>query len=118
MGMKWKPLGGVVVGLVALVVLAGSALAAAPAAAPNPQNVKAARAVVRANTIFSLTALHREGAMTAAAKAMVAQVKAGCAGGIPASLANGTKQQQSIVFDLVFEGAFDLSLDVAGPIRA
>ena len=116
--MRRMSLGGVVAGLVALNLLGGPAMAARPSAAPDPQNVKAARAVVRVMTRFDETALHREGAMTAAASAMVAQVKAGCAGGIPASLANGTKQQQSIVFDLLFEGAFDLSLDVDGPIDA
>jgi hypothetical protein len=45
-----------------------------------------------------------------------------CAGAIPASVANGTAQQQAVAFDLIFEGAFDLSLDslhpVAHPARA
>lgn len=116
--MRWMSLGGVVSAVLALGVLAGPAMAAAPAAAPNPQNVKAARAVVRDETRYNETALRRGGAMTAAARAMVAQVKAGCAGGIPASLASGTKKQQAVVFDLLFEGAFDLSLAVDRPIEA
>jgi hypothetical protein len=112
------PLGGVVAGVVALGLAAGSAIAVAPAKAPKRQDVKAARTVIRALTRFDETALHREGAMAAAARAMVAQVQAGCAGGIPASLAtSGTKKQQSVAFDVLFEGAFDLSINVDRPIE-
>jgi hypothetical protein len=121
MGKRWMPLSGVVAGAIVLNLLGGSAMAA-PASAPKPQDVKAARTVIRAITRFDQTALHHEGAMTAAAKALVAQVQAGCAGGIPASIANGTAQQQGVAFDLIFEGAFDLSIDslhpVAHPARA
>jgi hypothetical protein len=116
MGKRSMPLGGVVAGVVALNLLGGSAMAAAPAKAPKPQDVTAARTVIRAITRFDQTAVRREGAMTAAAKALVAQVKAGCADGIPASIANGTAQQQAVAFDLIFEGAFDLSLDSLHPV--
>ncbi len=109
------PLSGVVAGAIVLGLLGGSAMAA-PATAPKPQDVKAARTVVRAITRFDQVAVRREGATTAAVKAMVAQTKAGCAGQIPASIANGTAQQQAVVFDLIFEGAFDLSLDALHPV--
>ena len=109
------PLSGVVAGVIALNLLGGSAMAA-PASAPKPQDVKAARTVVRAITRFDQTAVRHEGAMTAAAKALVAQAQAGCAGGIPASIANGTAQQQAVAFDLIFEGAFDLSIDALHPV--
>jgi hypothetical protein len=113
---KWSmPLSGVVAGAIALNLLGGSAMAA-PAAAPKPQDVKAARTVVRAITRFDETAVRHEGAMTAAAKALLGQVNAGCAGGIPASIANGTAQQQAVAFDLIFEGAFDLSIDSLHPV--
>jgi hypothetical protein len=115
MGKRWMPLSGVVAGAIALNLLGGSAVAA-PAAAPKPQDVKAARTVVHALTRFDETAVRREGAMTAAARDLVAQVKADCAGGIPASIANGTAQQQGVAFDLIFEGAFDLSLDSLHPV--
>jgi hypothetical protein len=114
--MRSMPLGGVVVGVLALNLLGGSAIAAAPAQAPKPQDVTAARTVVRAITRFDQTAVRREGAMTAAARALVAQTKAGCAGGIPASIANGTSRQQGVAFDLIFESAFDLSLDALHPV--
>ncbi len=97
----------------ALGVLGGSAAAKAP----KPGDVAAARKVIHAISRFDETAVHREGAMTAAAKALVAQVQAGCAGGIPSTVTNGTSQQQAVAFDLVFEAAFDLSLDVVVPVR-
>lgn len=118
MGVRWMPLGGVVAGVVALNLLGGYALAAAPAKAPKPQDVKAARTVIRALTRFDQSSLRHEGAMTAAARATVAQVKAGCPGGIPASLANGTEKQQSVAFDVIFESAFDLTLNVNRPLAA
>lgn len=121
MGKRVMSLSGVVAGAIALNLLGGAAMAA-PAAAPKPHDVKAARTVVRAITRFDETAVRHEGAMTAAAKALVAQTSAGCAGGIPASIANGTAQQQAVAFDLIFEAAFDLSIDslhpVAHPARA
>jgi hypothetical protein len=117
MGVRWMPLGGVVAAVVALNLLGGSAMAAAPAKAPKPQDVKAARAVVRDFTDFDQTAIRREGAMTAAAQALVAQVKAGCAGAIPASIQNGTKKQQGVYVDVVLEAAFDLSLRTIHPVR-
>lgn len=116
MGMRSMSLGGVVAGVLALNLLGGSAMAAAPAKAPKPQDVTAARTVVRAISRFDQTAVRHEAAMTAAAKALVAQVQAGCAGSIPASIANGTAQQQAVAFDLIFEGAFDLSLDSLHPV--
>jgi hypothetical protein len=73
--------------------------------------------VVRAITRYDQTALRRERAVTAAATALVAQVQAGCAGGIPSSIANGTARQQGVAFDLVFEGAFDLSIDTLHPVQ-
>lgn len=115
MGKRWMPLSGVAAGAIVLNLLGGSAMAA-QAPAPKPQDVKAARTVIRAITRFDETALHHEGAMTAAVKALVAEAKAGCAGGIPASIANGTAQQQGVAFDLIFEGAFDLSLDSLQPV--
>jgi hypothetical protein len=115
------PLSGVVVGAIVFGLLGGSAMAA-PAPPPKPQDVKAARTVIRAITSFDQTAVRHEGAMTAAAQALVAQAQAGCPGGIPASVANGTAQQQGVAIDLIFESAFDLSLDslhpVAHPARA
>jgi hypothetical protein len=116
MGTRSISLGGVVAGVLALNLLGGSAIAAAPAKAPKPQDVTAARSVVRAISRFDQTAVRHEAAMTAAAKALVDQVQAGCAGGIPASIANGTAQQQAVAFDLIFEGAFDLSLDSLHPV--
>jgi hypothetical protein len=113
--MRWVPLSGVIAGVSALSLLGGSAPAATPA--PKPHDVAAARAVIHAITRYDQTAVRREGAMTAAAKAEVAQVQAGCAGGIPASVANGTTQQQAVAFDLVFEGVVDLSLDVLHPVH-
>lgn len=102
--------------VVVTVVLGVSAMAATAATAPKPQDVTAARTVVGAITRFDQTALRHEGAMTAAAKALVAQAQAGCAGGLPASVINGTAQQQAVAFDLIFESAFDLSLDVVQPL--
>jgi hypothetical protein len=78
--------------------------------------VAAARTVVRVFTRFDETALHREHAMTAAARAWVAQVKAGCAGTIPSTIANGTKTQQAVYFDLVVEEALDLTLRALHPV--
>jgi hypothetical protein len=111
--MRSVSLGGVVAGMIAVNLLGGSAMAATP---PEARDVAAARTVIRAITRFDQTALRHEGAMTAAAKALVAQVHAGCAGGLPPSVINGTAQQQAVAFDLVFESAFDLSLDVVHPL--
>jgi hypothetical protein len=114
--MRCKPAGIAIVAVVlALNLLGGSATAAAKA--PKPTDVAAARTVVHAISRFDETALHREGAMSAAAKALVAQVQAGCPGGIPSTVINGTSQEQAVAFDLVFEAAFDLSLDVVVPVR-
>jgi len=113
--MRWMSLSGVLAGAIALSLLGGSALAGTPA--PKQQDVAAARAVTAAITRFDQTAVRREGAMTAAAKAEVAQVQAGCAGGIPASVVNGTSHQQAVAFDLLFEGVVDLSLDVLHPVH-
>jgi hypothetical protein len=114
MGKRSLPLSGVVAGAIVFGLLGGSAMAAPTA--PKPQDVKAARTVVRAITRFDQTAVRHEGAMTAAVKALVAQAQAGCAGGIPASIAHGTAQQQGVAVDLIFEGAFDLSLDSLHPV--
>jgi hypothetical protein len=111
------PLGGMVAGIIALNLLGGSALAATPAKAPKPRDVVAARAVTRAITRFDGTALRHEQAMTAAAKALVAQVQAGCAGAIPSSIANGTDAQQGVFVDLVFEGAIDLTVRAMQPLN-
>lgn len=115
MRIRWMPLSGVIAGVSALSLLGGSAMAATTT--PKPPDVAAARAVIHAITRYDQTAVRREGAMTAAAEAEVAQVQAGCAGGIPASVANGTSQQQAVAFDLVFEGVVDLSLDVLHPVH-
>jgi hypothetical protein len=78
--------------------------------------VAAARAAVRDFTRFDQTALRHGSQMIAAARAMVAQVKADCGGAIPASIANGTRKQQDVYLDLVVEGAFDLTLRVIQPL--
>ena len=114
--MRSMPLGGLVAGVVALGLLGGSAVAATPAKAPKPRDVAAARAVIHAFSRFDQTALHREGAMTALAKALVAQVQAGCAGTIPSSIAKGTDKQQGVFFDIIFEGAFDLTVRAIQPL--
>jgi hypothetical protein len=118
MGIRMLSLSGVAAGAIALTLAGGVATATAATAKATPQDVAAARAVVSAITRYDQTALGREGAMTGAAQALVAQVQAGCAGGIPAADANGTAQQQSVAFDLVFEGVFDLSLDALHPVHA
>jgi hypothetical protein len=115
--MRWLPLSGVAAGVIALNLLGGSAMAATPAKAPKPRDVAAARALIRTVAGFDEAALRHEGAMTAAAKALVAQVQAGCPQAIPSSALNGTKQQQNVTFDLSLEGAFDLSLDVLHPLH-
>jgi hypothetical protein len=102
--------------MIALNLLGGSAMAASSVKAPKPRDVTAARAVVKALARFDETALHREGEMTAAAKALVVQVQAGCAGAIPSSIANGTNQQQNVFVDLVLEGAFDLTVRALHPL--
>jgi hypothetical protein len=109
-------LGGMVTGVIALNLLGGPAMAATPANAPKLRDVTAARAVIHAIGHFDQTALHRQAAMTAAAKALVAQVQAGCAGAIPATIANGTHQQQGVFLDLVFESAFDLTVRAIHPL--
>ena len=114
--MRSMPLGGMVAGVVALGLLGGSAVAATPAKAPKPRDVAAARAVIRTLTRYDETAVRHEGVMTAAAKAMVAQVKAGCAGSIPSSIANGTKQQEGVFIDLASEGALDLTVRAIHPL--
>ena len=116
MGVRFMSLGGLVAGVVALNLLGGSALAAAPAKAAKPGDVTSARAVVRDFTDFDQTAIRREGAMTAAAKALVAQVSAGCAGAIPSSIQSATKKQQAVYIDIVLEAAFDLTLRVIHPV--
>ena len=90
--MRSMPLGGMVAGVVALVLLGGSALAATPAKAPKPRDVAAARAVIHAFSRFDRRPAPR-GCDDRAAKAMVAQVQAGCAGTIPSSIAKAPKQQ-------------------------
>ena len=115
MRTRWMPVGGVAAGVIALNLAGGSALAAPTP--PKPRDVAAARTVIRAITRYDETAVRREGAMNAAAKALVAQVQAGCGGGIPSSVANGTAQQQGVAFDLVFEGVIDLSLDALQPVH-
>jgi hypothetical protein len=102
--------------VIALNLLGASAVAATAPKAPKPRDVAAARVVIGAITRFDRTALGHEAAMTAAAKALVTQVQAGCAGSLPASVINGTAKQQAVAFDLVVEGAFDLSLDVVHPL--
>jgi hypothetical protein len=112
--MRSVPLGGVVAGAIALGLLGGSAMAATP---PKARDVASARSVVSAITRFDQTALRRKGQVTTAARAMVAQVQAGCAGGIPASAVNGTAQQQAVALDLVLEGGLDLSLVIIHPLE-
>jgi hypothetical protein len=112
--MRSMSLGGVVAGMIAVNLLGGSAMAAT---APKARDVAAARTVVSAITRFDQTALRRKGQLTAAAQATVAQVQAGCAGGIPASAVNGTSQQQAVTLDLIFEGSFDLSLAIIHPLQ-
>jgi hypothetical protein len=116
MGVRAVSLGGVVVATIALNLLGGSALAATPAQPPKPRDVVAARTVIRTLTRYDETAVRDEGVMTAAAKAMVAQVKAGCAGSIPSSIANGTKKQQGVFIDLASEGALDLTVRAIHPL--
>ncbi|HEY1565549.1 MAG TPA: hypothetical protein VGF68_00965 [Solirubrobacteraceae bacterium] len=115
--MRWMPLGGVVASALALTLAGGSAVAAAAKPAPKPQDVKGARTVVRDLTGFDQTSLRREGEMNLAGKAMLAQVQAGCAGALPASVLHGTKTQQSVAFDVLFEVGFDLSLKLDAPIN-
>jgi hypothetical protein len=116
MGMRSVPLGGVAAGAIALGLLGGSAMAAIPATAPKPRDVAAARSLIRAMTRYDQTVLQHKGAMAAAAKAMVAQVKAGCAGAITSSPDNGTPRQQAVFFDLVIEGVSDLTIDILHPV--
>lgn len=114
--MKWVPLSGTIAGVIAaLSLLAGSAAAAT--SVPKPQDVAAARAVIHAITAFDQTAVRHEGAMIAAAQADVAQVKAQCGGAIPASVVNGSAKQQAVVFDVIFEGVVDLTLDAVHPVH-
>ena len=115
--MRRMPLGGVVAGVVALNLAGGSAMAAPAKAAPKPQDVTAARTVVRDLTRFDETSLRRQGAMTRAAKAMVAEVRAGCPGTLPQSVLHGTKTQQSVAFDVLFEVTGDLTLNLEGPVN-
>jgi hypothetical protein len=121
MGRRSLSLGGVVAGAIAgaiaLNLLGGAAMAAAPAKAPKIRDVAAARTVVRAITRFDRTALGRQSQMIAAAKAVVAQVQAGCPAGLPSSVLNGTSTQRAVALDLLFEAAFDLSIDVVRPLR-
>jgi hypothetical protein len=117
MGRRSLSLCGAVASAIALNLLGGAAMAAAPAKAPKTQDVVAARTVVAAITRFDKTALAREKQITAAANAMVAQVQTGCPGSLPASVLNGTSTQQAVAFDLLFEAAFDLSIDTVAPVR-
>lgn len=106
--------------VVAVAALGGPAVAA-PATAPKPRDVAAARSVVSALERFDQEALARRSSVTAAAKAAVAQVQAGCPGAIPKSAQEGTGTQQAVVQDLLTEGALDVSLaanqPLAGPLR-
>jgi hypothetical protein len=107
--------------VVACAALGGSAIAAAPANAPKSRDVAAARSVLSALTRFDQAALARRSAAMGAAKDAVAQVQAGCAGAIPRSAQRGTGTQQSVVQDVLAEGALDVSLaanrPLAGPLR-
>ena len=118
--MRSVLLGSGVGAAVAVAALSGSAIAA-PSTAPKPRDVAAARSVVSALTRFDQEALARRGAVTAAAKAAVAQAQTGCASAIPRSAQDGTGTQQAVVQDLLSEGALDVSLAVnhplAGPLR-
>jgi hypothetical protein len=103
--------------MLALKLLAGSALAATSPHLPKPRDAAAARTLIRAIDRFDQTALRRQGAMTVAARAFVAQVKAGCGGDLPASVVNGTPRQQAVVVDIALEGALDLSLDAVHTVN-
>ena len=109
------------VGGVAAVAALGGPAIAATSTAPKPRDVAAARSMVTALTRFDQEALARENAVTAAAKAAVAQVQTGCPGAIPKSAQDGTGTQRAVVQDLLTEGALDVSLaanePLAGPLR-
>jgi hypothetical protein len=109
---RFVPLGGLAVGAVVLNLMGGAAMAATP----KPRDVASARTLVSTVTRFDQTALNHEREMTAAAKAVVAQVQAACPGSIPSSVANGTPAQQAVALDLILEGSFDLSIAVIHPL--
>ncbi|HEY1715127.1 MAG TPA: hypothetical protein VGG07_19650 [Solirubrobacteraceae bacterium] len=103
--------------VVAVAALSGPAIAA-PSTAPKPRDVAAARPVVNALVRFDQAALARQSAVMAAAKAAVAQVQAGCAAAIPKAAQHGTGTQQSVVQDVLVEGALDVSLAANHPLAA
>ena len=100
----------------AIAVAGAGGPAVAVASAPTRQDVATARSVIKAVAAYDQAALARQAPATAAAKTEVAQVKAGCAGAIPASAINGTGTQQSVVSDLLAEASLDVSLAVNQPL--
>jgi hypothetical protein len=100
----------------AIVVALLGATASASTSAPKAQDVTAARSVIGGIARFDQAALARRSAQTAAAQALIAQAQQGCAGAIPASAVHGTATQQTVVQDILTEGAFDVAAAVNHPI--